>query len=135
MNKNIQSNLLQFIELATNSRNAGNKLFIDLAALTIDEVSQLMKLTGKDLTGYVHSLDGSGIIHALKHPNIKASDILLIPFIVQNYDFIGQGKTDGTIVYKKLIGDEYFYVEEIRTGRKKMVIKTLYKRKTRKRRT
>jgi hypothetical protein len=57
--------------------------------------------------------------------------LLLIPFIIENYDFIGKGKEDNTIVYKKIINQEYYYVEEIRTGRKKLALKTLYKHKKR----
>jgi hypothetical protein len=78
----------------------------------------LSEIAGNNLTGYVRTLDAAGIIHALKHPNITAADILLIPFVVENYYIIGFGNKDNTIVYKKLIDKEYFYVEQIRVGRK-----------------
>jgi len=127
----IQSKILEIIEKAKEVKGE-NKTFLDFAKLHKSEINELKAITGNDYTGYVHCIDGAGIIHALKHANINASDILLIPFIIENYDFIGLGKIENTIVYKKLIGNEYFYVEEIRTGRKKFAIKTLYKRKKRK---
>ncbi len=129
----IQNKLLEIIDLAIKSRE-GNKLFIDFAKLNINEIKELNELTGIDFTGFVHTIDSAGIIHALKHENIKSSDILLIPFIIANYDIIGIGKVENTIVYKKLIGDVYFYVEEVRKGRKKLAIKTLYKRSLTKKR-
>jgi hypothetical protein len=129
---NVQSKILEVIDY-TIKNNIGNKKFVDFAKVTISELVLLRNLTGKDFTGYVHCIDAAGIVHAFKHSNIKSSDILLIPFIVENYDVIGIGKEEGTIVYKKLIGKEYFYIEETRVGRKKLVIKTFYKRKTKKR--
>jgi len=126
----IQTKILEIIEQAVKDKD-GNKIFIDYAKVKTNLIKELKTLTGLDFNGYVHSLDAAGINHALKHANIKHSDILLIPFIVENYDLIGIGKEPNTIVYKKLIGEEYFCIEEIRTGRKKFTIKTFYKRKKR----
>lgn len=128
----IVAKILDFIESSKNN-NDGNEIFIDIGKLSSKEINNIKKLTGVDFSGYSHSIDQSGIKHVLKkHPNINASDILLIPFIIKNYDFIGLGTKENTIVYKKIISDEMFYVEEIRTVRKKFVLKTLYKRKIKK---
>lgn len=110
----------------------GNKLFLDFGSVNSTEAKQISKITGLNLLNYKRSLDESGVRHALKHNNITDSDFNLIPIIVLDYDFIGEGKQKGTIVYKKIIGKEYFYVEVVRKSRKKLVIKTLYKRKKRK---
>jgi hypothetical protein len=128
--KNKQKEILELIRFVQKDRS-GNKNYIDFGALTKKEVTELSEIAGVNLDGYVRTLDAAGIIHALKHRNIDEADLLLIPFIVANYDIIGYGTKDNTLVYKKLIGQEYFYVEEIRKGRKKLVIKTLYKRKKR----
>lgn len=108
-----------------------NNLFFDFALVKVQDASILKQLTAQNFIGYRHTLDSSGIIHSLKHANITMSDILLIPYIINSYDVMGVGIKEGTIVYKKQIVNEYFYVEEIRKGRKKLAIKTLYKRKRR----
>lgn len=36
----------------------------------------------------------------------------------------------GIVVYEKLIGSSYYYVEEIRTGKRSLAFQTLYKRTT-----
>lgn len=40
------------------------------------------------------------------------------------------GNKPFTIVYEKEFVDTVVYIEEIRTGRKKLALKTMYKRKT-----
>ena len=120
--------ILDFINVVTNQTN---KNFIDFLKIDTEQAQTIKEITGVEVKGYVHSLDNSGVLHALKHKNISVADLLLIPFIIENYDFIGKGKEDNTIVYKKIINQEYYYVEEIRTGRKKLDLKTLYKHKKR----
>ena len=120
--------ILDFINVVTNQTN---KNFIDFLKIDTEQAQTIKEITGVEVKGYVHSLDNSGVLHALKHKNISVADLLLIPFIIENYDFIGKGKEDNTIVYKKIINQEYYYVEEIRTGRKKLALKTLYKHKKR----
>lgn len=126
--ENKTQEILDFINIVTNKTN---KNYIDFLKIDIKEAETIKELTGVDVKGYVHSLDNSGVLHALKHKNISVADLLLIPFIIENYDFIGKGKENNTIVYKKVINQEYYYVEEIRTGRKKLALKTLYKHKKR----
>lgn len=110
----------------------GNKRFVDFTTEDQKEIVAIEKLFKMDFNGYVHCIDRSGIIHSLKHKNILSSDILLIPYIIENYDSISLGNEENTIVYKKQIGEVYFLVEGVRTGRKKLALKTFYK-KTKKR--
>jgi len=132
MSNDLFKKILKLIEFSEIVKE-GNNYFVDIDLLTNKEIKEIKKITGKDLTGYKRTLDISGIKHSIKkHPNLSYSDFLLIPIIVKNYDFIGKGKKDDIIVYKKEIGNEYFYIEQIRKGRKKLVIKTFYKRKKRK---
>jgi len=129
--ESIQQKILVFVNSVINCIDTGNTTFIDLYTITDIEAKKLGEVAGEDFRGYIRTLDAAGIKHALKHTNLSASDLLLIPFIVSEYDNIGYGTKPNTIVYTKLIGDKYFYVEEIRVGRKKLVIKTLYKTKKR----
>lgn len=127
--KNFDKQILELV----NSANRNKKAKVELGKLTIKQVIDIKNQTNYNTTGYTRIIDSYAIRHIFKsHPNIKITDILLIPFIIKNYDFIGQGKEHNTIVYKKLIGKEYFYIEEIRTGKKNLALKTLYKRKQRK---
>lgn len=96
------------------------------------EAEQIKKNINVNVEGYKRIFDKSGIKHVLKkHKNIKIKDFLLIPLIIKKYDFISCGNKPNTIFYKKLIGDEYFYVETIRKRRKKLALKTFYKREKR----
>lgn len=113
------------------SDKSGNRKFVELVSVTKKQAAQLGKLfNGVDLADYTHSIDESGLRHALKHPDISISDILLIPFIIAEYDKVYPGNKPFTIVYEKEFVDTVVYIEEIRTGRKKLVLKTMYKRKT-----
>ena len=123
---NIQDKILELIKKSLEAKE-GNDFYFDFAVVNQKEVIKLKKLTGYNFNGYRHSLDRTGIIHALKHANIDESDILLIPYIIKNPDSITLGNRPNTIIYTKLIGNKYFYVEEIRKGREKLSIKTLYK--------
>jgi len=127
----VQQRILELLRVRDNIKE-GNKLYVEYGRLTESEATEIKKIISVDVTGFVRSIDISGIKHAFsRHPDLKESDFLLIPFIVKNYDFIGEGKRPGTVVYKKKIGKEFFYVEHLRTGRKKLAMLTFYKRKSR----
>ena len=65
-----------------------------------------------------------------KHPNITEADFCLIPMIIACADEITPGKYPGTVVYRKVLEKEYYYVECTRTGRKRLAMKTFYKTRT-----
>jgi hypothetical protein len=68
---------------------------------------------------------------------LQWEDFTLVKLITSYYDSLKKGKLCNglqTIVYEKLIGDKYFVVEELRTGRKKLAFKTMYKNKVQKKR-
>ena len=64
------------------------------------------------------------------HPNITEADFCLIPMIIATADEITRGKYPNTVVYRKVLDKEYYYVECTRTGRKRLAMKTFYKTKT-----
>jgi len=119
--------------------------WIDMAKLTDNEVNRIKSELGFDLTDYLHVIDNSHIYHTLKkHGNQKIEekrgqvavvpvDFTLITYITQNADIISKGINDKgleTIKYEKKIIDTYFVVEEIRSGRKKLALNTMYKKKS-----
>ena len=111
-----------------------------------EELMQVAKEKGIDLTGYKHVIETSAIRHGNGEHGvtsdddipIEITDFLLIPYIIKNRDavIISDKLTNSrklpAIKYRKIIGDEYVYVEEVRTGRKSLAFQTLYRRKIKK---
>ena len=119
----------------------------EIGELSEQEIIQIKEATGFDLSGYKRTMYSYGVNHAIKkHGNPKTEesrgqvaiteeDFELIPQIVANPDSIEFGEKNDLgndlIKYSKTIGNQLFYVEEIRNGRKEVVLQTLYKRKVR----
>lgn len=109
-----------------------------------DELKGLAAQHGIDLTGYKHIIETSGTQHAEKRHGknsndriaLSLEDYLLIPIIIRYRDTVEiSPKTENShnnqvLVYKKRIGDMYFYVEEIRKRNKSLAFKSLWKRET-----
>lgn len=141
--RNKQKEILDFIK--TIKTYKGKNKWIELSKLSKSEIENIKKEIGINLTGYSRIIDVLGIKHSLKRHGdkvleekrgqkaIEHADFLLIPFIVKYYDKISLGgRTKKTnlisIKYEKVIGYKYDYIEEVRTKRKKLAIKTLYKK-------
>ena len=109
----------------------------------IDE--ELMKLAAKhgiDLTGYKHVIETSGVQHSEKRHGLKSNDrtpltledYLLVPYIIKTRDKLSISTTRTrqreslVLVYEKQIDSVFYYVEEIRSGKKSLAFQTLYKR-------
>lgn len=141
--KEINQNIKNIIDEAKSS-NTEHKIAL------VGKVSQKLEndahKAGYDITGYEHTIDSYGIKHALKkHSNsnteeargqipIIDEDILKIPEITTNYDKVTFGNKDkignNLIIYSKTMPDGLtYYVEEIRTGRRHLNTKTMYKLK------
>ena len=108
-----------------------------------EELIALAKAQGIDLTGYKHVIETSGARHSeSRHGKESADrtplsifDYLMIPYIIKNRDMVEisnhRTKKHGlkTIIYRKTIGNQYVYVEEIRIGRNRsLAFVSLYKR-------
>jgi hypothetical protein len=111
------------------------------------ELLSLAKDHGIDLTGYKHVIETSGVRHSeSRHGEnsedrtpLSIEDYLLIPYIIKYRDKVEISshttKKHGlkTILYRKTIGNQYVYVEEIRIGRNKsLAFVSLYKRPVKK---
>ena len=133
--------ILKFvIESLTNKSNKQTKFTIS-TSISLD----IIHLTHLGLENYTHILDNFSVIHAFKkHGNaqkevlrgqiaIEIIDFQHIQIIISEYDEIIYGQMNDTgnrlIKYVKAIeGVNYFYVVEIRTGRKEFAMQTFYKR-------
>lgn len=108
-----------------------------------EELIRIAREKGIDLTGYKHVIETSGTRHSeSRHGKESADrsplsieDYLLIPYIIKHRDSVEISnqltKKHGlkTILYRKTIGNQYVYVEEIRIGRNKsLAFVSLYKR-------
>lgn len=140
--------LKEFINLAIQDKT-NKKITFSLGKLSQAEIEKLAIETGFDLTDFERTIDNYSIKHTLKkHGNAKTEskrgqiaveeqDFENIPEIVANADTIlSNEKNDlgNTLIkyVKDLFSTNYFYVEEIRTGKKQVNLQTLYKRKVRK---
>jgi hypothetical protein len=112
---------------------------------TIDEeLMSLAAMKGIDLKGFKHVIETSGIQHSERRHGkrskdrepLSIEDYMLVPFIIRNRDKVSISTSKSKrhemniVVYEKLIGSNYYYVEEIRTGKKSLAFQTLYKRTT-----
>jgi hypothetical protein len=107
------------------------------------EAQRLKRHTGLDLEGYEHTVSNKDFKHIhnrhgigneadLKQREVTEKDILLIPYITQNYDRatlrLRNGQTP-TITFKKKIDDEYLYVESVNKRKKQLVTTTMWIKK------
>ena len=138
----IKNPILDFIKEVASVK--GNKVDYDLGTIKKSLVSKIKKSLNLDLSGYKRKLDNYSIRHILKEHGgeneykrgqipITYEDIAKIPDIIENaYEIKLEKKNKqgrDVISYKAKIGDEYFYFEEVRTGKKELVPQTMFKRK------
>lgn len=108
-----------------------NNSWVILGEPTPEEVVVLNALLGFDVTGFQRMIDLSAVKHTRKkHPNMTEVDFCLIPLIISAADEIMLGKYPDTVIYRKVLDKEYYYVECTRTGRKRLAMKTFYKIRT-----
>ncbi|TAE00119.1 MAG: hypothetical protein EAZ97_06875 [Bacteroidetes bacterium] len=143
----MDTNIRDFVDqILADISNKQHKLI--LGKLTETEVLELESQLGIDLSGYQRILDNFGIKHSLKeHGDAKKEelrgqigitneDFEKILEIVSDPDEIETGEKSrlgkDLIKYSKVIENAlFFYVEEIRTGKKELALQTIYKRKNR----
>lgn len=116
---------------------------------TVDpaEAKRLRQATGMDFAGYHHSIDDSAILHMLHEHGpggvaitadeepLAPGDFERIPEVVAAPDEV---KSAGltrlglpAIRYKRRINGLIFYVEEVRTGKRQLAAKSLWKIRSR----
>lgn len=109
-----------------------------------DELMSLAAKHGIDLTGYKHVIETSGVQHSEKRHGQESNDrtplsfedYLLVPYIIKNRDNVSistsltRQRQSTVLIYEKQIDHLFYYVEEIRTGKKSLAFQTMYKRAT-----
>lgn len=118
------------------------KKWIDYDEVTPKASKDILSITGINVDGFVHSIDESAINHSYnRHGDrneqrqdqepITEKDFRLLPEVVSEYDSIEPGRKgkNAHILYKKRINGDIFFVEEVRTGRRKLSAVTIYKKK------
>lgn len=118
--------------------SSGNNIVLELWPLRKKEIDELKIFFNIDFSDYVRSIDDASVRHALKHKNLTIEDFLLIDVITVDYDFVCYDVDQKKIIYSKKITDKrrtnngernFYYVEYIQTGNKRMAMKTMYKSK------
>jgi len=125
------------------ARSSRNDYYFDYRPVADDEAQAIREQAGIDVGGYVHSVDESAIRHILgghgegieswpESLPVTREDLLRIPEVTAFPDSIRGGKTRrgmDEVRYVKRIDGIIFYVEEVRTGRRKLTAKTMWKNK------
>ena len=138
--KPYDENVYEFVQ---KNKNVKDKLKSIVVNHVSDEfVSVLKEHTGLDLSGYDRVIDNYFVIHILDEHGgdkeyargqipIEITDIAKIPSIVAHAHKITLSKNSAgrdVINYESIVGDKYFYFEEVRSGVKELTPQTLYKR-------
>ena len=121
---------------------------LEVTASNIAETAFVALVSGIDVRMYRHIVDNYALLHTLrKHGNhvreiargqyaVSPETFHFIPAIIANFDSISYEllKNRHTLIYEKEIGERrYFYIAEIRIGRKKQICaQTLWVRKAKK---
>lgn len=132
----------ELVSHVTSKPTKGNDAFVDYAVVSEKEAAAIHAATGLDVAGYFHTIDEAGVLHivgghgegtesGIGHNPVSHQDIARIPEIVATADKISlAGKTDAgadLIRYQKRENGHTFVVEEVRTGRRKLVAKSMWK--------
>lgn len=129
----------KIVALATSEYNPIKKETVNLGPVREATAKTVKSATGLDINGYTHEVDNYGLRHALKeHSNdptpLRPEDFAKIPEIIEAPDHVEMSnKTKGglkAVIYRKRFNGHTYYVEEIRTGRKTLTLKTMYKTET-----
>ncbi len=140
--KRNQKDLNSLVERAIKNQG-GSREFVNLGVLPHSLVKKIKTNTGLDLTGYSRIIDYSAVRHVIirhfsenKNSNLVSvtkKDIFNIQYVLINAKIhdIGRAHTFSNLVitWEATLKERFFYLEEIREGRKKLALKTMYKKK------
>jgi hypothetical protein len=137
------ANLRSFAERYVEDRTGAMEP-LDLVPVEPDLAGRIREATGIDVQGFTHSADSGAIRHwwkvhgpegrrvPLDSRAMSLDDLQRIPEILSAPDNVTQGRSPSqqgrtpTVQFSKRIGDEYFYVEEIRQPSGRLAFKTFY---------
>lgn len=129
-----------FVNNAKNNKQLNENIVIgDVSENTL----KLAREKGVDLSGYVHNIDSKAIRHNVNSHSDKIkeaergqvplseNDFKNIPLVIYQPDKVDYFKRKGLdhINYEKTMSDgSIYYIEEVRTGKKTLTTKTIYKK-------
>jgi hypothetical protein len=143
--KGRQSSIAAVVDIAAQPKRDGNQVYHIYRAVTPDEAKKAKEKQGGDISGYEHGIDEAAVRHIFKsHGNaateaargqvaVTREDFLQLPEITDpdKADSVEYGlKTESglpAIRYKKRINGHIVVVEEVREGRNRLALKTLWK--------
>lgn len=142
--KSSKLNFSEIFDIAI-SNQGGNKLFSDFAVVSKETVEAVKRSTGLDISGWSHSIAESDIRHIMKRHGDEASqeklgqravtkaDFEKLPEILSNFDSIQyeglNNEHHHSFIVRKKLNGEIYCAQEVRTGRKKLVVKTMWIKK------
>ncbi len=135
--------------LETTASNIENKrYFYVIGSVTVPEIAFVAFVSGFDVSMYRHIVENYALQHTLRKQGnyitevargqfvVSPETFLFIPMIIASFDSLSYEllKNRHTLIYEKEIGERrYFYIAEIRVGRKKQICaQTLWVRKAKK---
>ena len=144
--KALVKRIVDRVRQGKSSHGQGRESFEDYLPVNGLVVSRAKEL-GLDVSGYVHSIVDSAVEHANNRHGLEGEfredqipltdeDFLRLPEVVSAPDTIERGGKSirsnlETLIYTKTFDDgKAFVVEEIRTGRKKLMLLTAWKKAT-----
>lgn len=136
----------ELVAFSVSDKTTVNK-FVVIEKINIIEAEKIKKRTGLNLNGYERILDKSSIRHVIKkHATQKEYERGLVPVLFEDFELIPKIAKPENIIYTSRTKDNkdailyqfedenvFFYLEEVRTGRKQVVLKTMYKKSIKKR--
>ena len=142
-NKTIFEEIEALVAFAFSDDTNRNRV-VKLGRINENQADLIKAKTELEVEGYNRIIDVYGVKHTFRqHGNpqteekrgqiaITKEDFLLIPQIIESENIIWVGKNKlgkDCLLYEAIIEDVFYYVEEIRVGRKELALNTLYKRK------
>ncbi len=133
----------EFVKLVTEKKDSKLEK-LELKVISEKEAELIKLKTGLNVSGFKRILDNNGVNHTIKNHGkekieslrgqiaVTLEDFEKIPRIVKSENVIYGGKTKiglDCILYEATIDNTFFYVEEVRTGKKELCIKSIRKRK------
>ncbi len=124
--------------------NTSLNSIISIGSVTKQQANDILNATGLDVAEFEYMIDKSGIKHTFKqHGNaiteakrgqiaIVTDDFLQLPAIIANgmASYVGKNKIGrDVILFEAQLEYNYYYLQEVRTGRRQLAMLTLYKRK------
>jgi phage-Barnase-EndoU-ColicinE5/D-RelE like nuclease3 len=131
--------LQDLVQLAI-CKSGGNDAYCDLDLIKPTVAARIRQLTDIDVSQYKHSIGESAIRHALnrhgdnpkersRHQTpLTAADFLTIPLVVSEPDDIVFDTDPDVIIFRKTVNGQLVVVSEMRRGRKKLALVTMWKK-------